>query len=105
MRAKLSATTAATPAYLIATGACSSAKVTARDKQVSLLDLLVKLRVETVHRILCHLHRIVGSSLEPERNDNVSIHIIRPDPRPPLESRWNCHRYFLGSAILPSIAE
>src|SRR6266581_1061347 len=88
---------------LFSAGAAS--KILTRHEEISRSYFLVELRVEAVHTILGHLHRIVGPSLEPEGNDNVGVHIIRPDPRPALQNIRTSHRYLLGSAIFPSIAD
>src|SRR6266699_1080553 len=51
------------------------------------------------------MYGFVGPGLESERYDNVSVHIIRPDPGPASQNTRGCHRYLLGSAIFPSMAE
>src|SRR6266516_4732188 len=88
---------------LLATGAAS--KILTRYEEISWPYFLVELRVEPVHAILSHLHRVVGPGLESERNDDVGVHIIWPDPRPAPQNCGTGHRYLLGSAIFPSIAD
>jgi len=88
---------------LFSAGAAS--KILTRYEEISGPYFLVELRVEPVHAILGHLHRIVGTGLESERNDYVSVHIIWPDPRPAPQNCGTGHRYLLGSAIFPSMAD
>src|SRR6266487_1077689 len=88
---------------LFSAGAAS--KILTSHEEIPRSYFLVELRVEPVHAILSHLHRIIGPSLEPEGDNDVGVHIIRPDPRPAAQDIRACHRYLLGSAILPSIAD
>ena len=82
--------------------------VSSRDKKIAWFDFLVEFGVESVHGIFRHLDRVVGAGLEPERYDDVRVHIVRPDPRSTSDyrGRWcEAHRYPLGSAICPSKAD
>src|SRR2546427_4667856 len=82
-----------------------ASKIVARHEEISRSYFLVEFGIEAVHAILGHLHRIVSPSFESERNDDVCVHIIRPDPRPAPQNCRSSHRYLLGSAIFPSIAD
>src|SRR5213083_10956 len=75
---------------LFSAGAAS--KILTRHEKVSRSYFLVELGVEAVHAILGHLYGIVCSGLESERNDDVCVHIIRPDPRPALQNIRTSHR-------------
>src|SRR5207249_3534003 len=91
---------------LFATG--SSSEVSSCNEEVAGFDFLVEFRVEPVHSIFRHLNRVVGARLESERDDDVCVHVVGPDPGSAPDNRgrnWEAHRYLLGSAICPSKAD
>src|SRR5437870_369661 len=86
----------------------SSSEVSSSNKEVAWFDFLVEFGVEPVHGIFRHFDRVVGASLEAERNDYVRVHVIGPHPGSASDDRgrcWKTHRYLPGSTICPSKAE
>src|SRR5215217_5300882 len=72
----------------------------------------MKIRIIAVHGIFCHFVWIVSPTLESERYDYVCIYIISKYPSSSFQIASyiirlfpHNHKYLLGSAILPSIAD